>query len=141
MSFVKLDIVDDMVGAVADRRPFRDLLFGIHHPVRAVAQKKALLTVALCAGDDKLRAQLLEEVGGLQRALKIVADSHKADVEIVDAESAQKQLVGAVADLGVRNDIHRLVDPVLIMIDAQHVMAELVELDRDVFSESSESDQ
>ena len=101
MIAVEFDVVEDMVGAVTDSRPSRQLFFGVNHLIRAVAKQEFLLHVSGRSGDHQFGAQLLQQRSRFQRTLKISADGHNADVEIADSQRFQKGYVGAVADLRV----------------------------------------
>ena len=73
--------------------------------------------------------------------MKVVRDSHKTYVVVVDAERFEKFTVRRVANPRFRDVRERLVDEILLAVDSHHLVTEDGELIRDVFTESSESDK
>ena len=125
---VELEIVEHMLGAVADRRPLRYLLFGNDDLVRTVAQQKLCLHVAVGTRHDHFSAQLLEKRGGFERALKITADGDDAHVIIIDSQRTEKRLIGAVADLRIGDDRQDRIDTILVLVDSHNLVPMLAEL-------------
>ena len=141
MVVVQLDIIQHMVGPVADGRPLGQLLFRVKHLIRTVAQQKFSLHIPFRTGDDHFCAQLLQQRSGFERALKISADRHNTDIKIADAQRLQEFRVGAVADLGVGHNAQNGVDAVLVFVHRHDLMAELVQLLCDVAAKSTQPDQ
>ncbi len=128
MVVVELEIVEHMLGAVADRRPLRYLLFGNDDLVRTVAQQKLCLHVAVGTRHDHFSAQLFEKRGGFERALKITADGDDAHVIIIDSQRTEKRLIGAVADLRIGDDRQDRIDTILVLVDSHNLVPMLAEL-------------
>ena len=55
----QIDKIKNVVGAEADRSPFRKLLFRVDDLIGTVPQKKFLVNITGSAGDNKLCAELL----------------------------------------------------------------------------------
>ena len=58
---LQLDIIQNVFGAVSDRRSLCQLLFRVDHFIRTVAQQELGLYIPLCTRDHKLCSQLLEQ--------------------------------------------------------------------------------
>ena len=141
MVAVDLNVVEDVVGTASDGRPLCQLLFGVDHLVGTVAQEEFLLDIGGGPGDDHSGAQLLEQAGGLQTALEIVADGHDAYIVIVHAQAAEELLVGAVADLGSGGVGQNLLDQLLLVIHRHDLMVQLPQLHGDVLSKPAQADE
>lgn len=138
---VQLNIVKDVVRAVTDGRPGRQLLFGVDHLIRAVAQEKLGVHVARRARYHKARAQVLQQRGGFQRALKIVSDGHDAHIEIAHPQRRHELLVLAVADLRAGHIGQRRLHALLAPVYGHNLMPELMQLDGNMASKPSQTDQ
>ena len=141
MVVVQLDIIQHMVGPVADGRPLGQLLFRVKHLIRTVAQQKFSLDIPFRTGNDQFCAQLLQQGSGFQRALKVSADRYNADIEIADAQRLQKFRVGAVTDLGVGHNVQHGVDALLVFVNRHDFMSEFVQLFCDMAAKSTQTDQ
>ena len=74
--------VEDVVGVVSHRRLEGEVLFGIDHLVRAVAEQEFALYLAAGLGDDVFRAHIFQKGSDLQRGLEALAHGDEADVEV-----------------------------------------------------------
>ena len=129
-----------MVRTVADRRLVRELALGVDDFVRAVIQKELLVNVALRAGHDVLRAELLQQRGRLERALEIIPDRDQDQIEITHADRGEKALPRGVSDHGVRDEGQDVIDPLLPRIDGHHVLSQLLKLPGRPGTESPQAD-
>ena len=96
---VQLHIVEKMVRTVADGSPVGKLLFRIDDLIGTVSQQKLLLHIGGCPGDYHPGAQFLEQRGGFQGALEIIADGNNTGIVVIHPQGPEKIGVGAVTDL------------------------------------------
>ena len=141
MGFIQLNVVQDVIGAVTDGGPFGDLLFRVDDLIRTVAEEELRVHITCCTGNDQLRTQLLQGAGSLQRALEVLADRNKADVEVIHPQGFQKIPVGAVADLGVGDIGQQLVDALFVVIHHHDLMVQSVQIHGDVLAEATDTDE
>ena len=126
-----------MISAAPDRRPPGKLLFRVHHLIRSVAQQKFFLHIRSGTGYDHLSPQLLQERGGLQRALKIIADGHDTYIIIINSKGAQKFLVGAVTDLGIGHIGEKFLYQLLLLVNSHNLMVQLPKLHGNIFTKTT----
>ena len=135
------EVVEDVVGAAADGRPQGKLALGVDGFIRAVSQQKFLVSVTRSARHDIASAELFEEGGRFEGALKVIADGDDADIEAGDAEGLQKVGIGAVGDESVRHERQYAIYTVFVVVDGEDVMLHVVQLLGNVAAEAAEADE
>ena len=80
------------------------------------------------SGQHEGGAVLLEQSGGLQRALEAVANGHHTEIEVPYPQGADELGIGAVADLGVGHIGQGGVDTLLVLVHRQHLVSQVPEL-------------
>ena len=89
-----------MVGAEADRSPFRKLLFRVDDLIGTVSQKKFLVNITGSAGRQRaLRRAPLRETLFSRGTLEVIADRDDAGIKIADSQRGKEGLVCTVTDL------------------------------------------
>ena len=141
MVVIQFNIIQHMVGPVADRRPFGQLLFRVKYLIRTVTQQKFSLHIPFRTGNDHFCSQLFQQGSGFQRALKVSADCYHADIKIADAQCLQEFRVGAVTDLGVGHDVQHGIDALLVFVHRHDFMAEFVQFFCDMAAKSAQPNQ
>ena len=135
----QVDVVEDVVEAVALRPLLRDVLIRVDHLVRPVAQQKLRLDVPRRLADHPLCPELLHKACDLQTALEVGADAHKHDIKIPDADTFQDLLARAVADPGARRVRNHVLELLLVLIHDHDIVPVLQEISRQVMSETPHS--
>ena len=130
-----------MVGAEADRSPFRKLLFRVDDLIGTVSQKKLLVNITGSAGDNELCAELLQERGRFKGTLEVIADRDDAGIKIADSQRGKEGLVCTVTDLCFCHIGKDCVDAFLRTVNGHDLMSEVVKMHGNMFSKTAEADQ
>ena len=128
MVLIQFDVIQNVICRIADGRPFCQLFFRIYHLIRTVAQQKLFLHIRGGSGHHQPAAHFLQQRGGLQRALKAIADGDDAYVKIPNAQRFQKGRIGAVADLRVGHIGQHRLDTLLLSVYRHDLMAQTVQV-------------
>ena len=140
MIAVQLDVIKNVVGAVTDGRPLGQLFFRIDHLIRPIAEQKFFLHIPGRSGYHHFGAQLFQQRGGFQGALKIIANGHNAHIKVADSQGFQKVPIGAVADLGVGHKGQHRLHPFLGVVHGHYLMAQIVQVYGNVLSKAAQAD-
>ena len=130
-----------MVGTVPYRGPLGHLLLRVHHIIRPVAPEKLGVHLTGGPGEHKGGAIFLQEGRGLQGALKVIPNGHHAQVKVPHPQGGNEGLVGAIPNLRVGHQGQNVIDPALIPVHRQNLVAQLPQLLRHLPAKPAQPNQ
>ena len=123
----KIHKVQNVFGTAFDRRPVRNLFFGVKDLVCAVSEQKFGMHVVRGSCHHQFAAQLFHKGCGLQRILKIIADGNEANVVILNAQRFQKFSGRRVADLRACAVRQNVIHSFFLRIHRHDLVAEFIQ--------------
>ena len=128
-----------MIRTVTNGCPFGKLLFRIDHFIRTIAQQEFCLYIPCGPGNHQLASQLLEQRGGFQRALEVIANGNNTDIKIPNAQGFQKFPIGTVTNLGIGNVRQNRIHTFFYLVNCHHLMAQFIQMHGNMTSKTSQS--
>jgi hypothetical protein len=138
-ALVELDVVDHAAGDHV-RHPHAHVVLGEHDGVGADSAEDASVGLGDGLGPDVGDLEVVERRGGEDAGLDVAADAHDRGLEVGGPELAQRGDVGGVGLDDVSEGARHLLDHARVGVDAEDLVAEVLEGLAERAAEAAEAD-